>query len=165
MDNNNGEQNLSWNVYYWYSFTSIQNSKSLAKTGILDAGTSKLIPKKFLTLHSPFCLFFNQLQLNCHPKYFGVYILLLMKSSGTFKMVHSDTKKAKSGVRQSQLCYLRTAHSSVLKLICFETFQQKIREHVIVVLFQKYVCLFAFLFFTIFCIIWFQLRLESILSI
>ena len=39
----------------------IQNSKSLAKTGTLNAGTSELISEKkrlkFLTLHSPFCLF------------------------------------------------------------------------------------------------------------
>ena len=31
LDNNNGEQNLSWNVYYYYSFSLIQNSTSLAK--------------------------------------------------------------------------------------------------------------------------------------
>ena len=31
------------------------------------------------------------------------------------KMVHSNTKKAKSRVRQSQVCYLHTTHSSVLR--------------------------------------------------
>ena len=40
------EQNLSWNVYLWHSFTSIQNSRSLAKTRSLNAGAWKLISKK-----------------------------------------------------------------------------------------------------------------------
>ena len=42
--------------YYWYSFTPIQSSKLLAKTGTLNAGISELIPKKnhlkFVTLHN-----------------------------------------------------------------------------------------------------------------
>ena len=41
-----GEKHLNWNVYYWYSFTPIQTSKSLAKMPTLNGGTSELIPKK-----------------------------------------------------------------------------------------------------------------------
>ena len=39
---NDGEQNLSWNVYNLYSFTSIPKSKSLAKMRTLNAGTLEL---------------------------------------------------------------------------------------------------------------------------
>ena len=57
------------------SLTSIQKSKSFAKTLTFNAGTSELIAKKkhlnFLTLHSPFCLLLIKiLELNCHPEYF-----------------------------------------------------------------------------------------------
>ena len=52
-------------VYYQYSFTLIQNSKALAKIWTLNAGRSKLIPKKnrlkFLTLHLSFCLLSHKL--------------------------------------------------------------------------------------------------------
>ena len=50
---------LSVRGVYEYSFTLIQNSKSLANTGTLNAGISELIPnisQKNLTLHFPFCL-------------------------------------------------------------------------------------------------------------
>ena len=76
------KQNLSWKVYYWYSFTSIQTSKSLAKTGTLNAGTSELIPKKtLLTLHSPFCLFLKKISLTKLQSWVLWSLLLLTKPS------------------------------------------------------------------------------------
>ena len=33
---------MSWNVYYWCSFTPIKNSKSLAKTRILSTGVKEM---------------------------------------------------------------------------------------------------------------------------
>ena len=38
-----------------------------------------------------------------------------MKPSDALNIFHSNTKKAKSRVSQSQVCYLHTTHSSVLK--------------------------------------------------
>ena len=73
----------------------------------LNAGTPEFISKKnrvkFLTLHSPFCPFLI-LELNCHSAYFRVYISE-WNYPMHFKMVHSNTKNAKSRVRQSQMCY------------------------------------------------------------
>ena len=87
----------------------------------VNAGTLELIPKKkylkFPTLHSPFCLFFIKLlKLNCHPDYFGVYFSW-WNHQMCIKMVHSNTKNAKSKVHQSQVCYLCTTHSSTLKIL------------------------------------------------
>ena len=61
-----------------YSFTPIQNSKSLAKPQTLNARTSELIAKenslKFLPLQLPFYLFLIKiLQLKCDPEYFGEF--------------------------------------------------------------------------------------------
>ena len=42
----NGEQNLSWNVYQ-HSFTTIQNSKSLTKTSQILGGREKGDKRKF----------------------------------------------------------------------------------------------------------------------
>ena len=41
-----GEQDFSLNIFYWYSFASIQNSKSLAKNKTVNAWTSEFILKK-----------------------------------------------------------------------------------------------------------------------
>ena len=61
-------------------------------------------------------VFFSSKYFNCHPEYFGVYFSW-WNHHMHFKMVHSNTKKAKSRVYQSQVCYLHTTHSSVLNLI------------------------------------------------
>ena len=84
------------------------NSKSLAKTPTLNAGASEPISKKnrlkFITLHSPNCLFLIKiLWLNCHPEYFGVYFSWRNQQM-RFKMVHYNTKKVKSRFLQSQEC-------------------------------------------------------------
>ena len=125
MDNNIwwAKFELIYFLIYWYSFSSIQNSKSLAKTQTFNACTSELKPKKnhqkFLTL-SPYIHHFSLFSLkyfNCHHEYFGVYFswwnhLML------FKMVHFNTKNAKCRVCKSQVKALlltrRTTHSSVL---------------------------------------------------
>ena len=64
---------------------------------------------KFLTLHSrysPFCPFLIKiLLLNCHPEYLGIYFSQ-WNHQMRFKIVHSNTKNAKSIVHQSQVCSL-----------------------------------------------------------
>ena len=52
--------------------------------------------------------------LNSHPEYLGVYFSWCNHQM-SFKMVHSNTKYAKSRGRQTQLCYLRTTHFCALK--------------------------------------------------
>ena len=42
-----------------------------------------------------------------------------------FKIVYSNTKDEKSEARQSQVCYLRTNHSSVLKESVFGSCKQR----------------------------------------
>ena len=80
-----GKQNLSWNDYYFYSFTSIQNSKSFAKTENLNASTSDLIPKKIISKNSNITLailhFPNQNTLIKLPLWIHWYPLFLMKPS------------------------------------------------------------------------------------
>ena len=89
----NGEQNLSWNVYYFYSFTSIQNSTSLQKTETLNVRTSELIPKGEKTSTIPNITFtilhfsHRKTYFNCHPECFGVYFF--MKPLERFTIVHS----------------------------------------------------------------------------
>ena len=78
------------------------NSKPIAKTRTLNLSTSEPIQKKtrpkFLTLHSPFCLFLIKiLKLNCHREYFRVFFSW-WNHQMHFKMVHSNTKNAKSRV-------------------------------------------------------------------
>ena len=108
---------MSTTTIHWLQFK-IQSH--LQKRRLWMRVHHSLIPKKnslkFLTLHSPFCLFLIQiLLLNCHPEYFGVYFSW-WNHQMCFRMVHSNTKNAKSRVRQSQVCYLRTPHSSALKV-------------------------------------------------
>ena len=56
-------------------------------------------------------------------------LLLLIKPSDAFQMIYSNTKNAKSKVRQPQVCYLRSTHSSALKhiwLIAFHIFPSSV---------------------------------------
>ena len=71
---------------------------------------------KFLTLHLQFWLLLIKIiQLNCHPEYHQM----------RFKMVHSNTKKARIRVCQSQVCYLHTTYSSLLSFSPNVSFRAK----------------------------------------
>ena len=45
-----------------------------------------------------------------------------------FKMAHFNIKNAKSTVRQSQVCYLRTTHSSALNKVVLKSTLRKFIE-------------------------------------
>ena len=83
--------------------------KSLAETRTLNASTSDLIPKKngrkLATLHSLFCPFLMKILWSLYFSWSNHQM--------RFKIVHSNTKNAKTGVRQSQMCYLRATHSAL----------------------------------------------------
>ena len=95
--------------------------KSLVKTRTVNAGTSELIPKrnhlKFLTLDSPFLPFYQK---NTHTEW-SFWILSndysWWNNRLRFEMVHFSIKNAKCRVGESQVCNLRTTHSSVLNYI------------------------------------------------
>ena len=58
----------------------------------------------------------------------------------SFKIVHSNTKNAKSRVRQSQMYYLRTTHSSIILKVLFVCF-------LFCFVYCLFVCLFVCFFF------------------
>ena len=109
---------FEWNVHLYHSCTSIQNSRSLAKTRTLNVVVSKLIPKKslklvYFRLHFVF-VFIKFFSLTYHPEYCKVYFLW-WEHKTCFKMVHSSLDNAKSRVYQSQACFLHTTLLGSLK--------------------------------------------------
>ena len=62
--------------------------------------------------------YFNK---NCHPEYFRVYFSWWNRQT-CLKVIHSNTKNAKSKDRQSQASYLRTPHFSALNNIFIEKY-------------------------------------------